>query len=138
MGLEPINGGISMSSLLQAIDHVQLAAPVNSEDIAREFYHNVLGLSEIEKPLPLRKRGGVWFQWGQVAIHIGIEEPFTPQKKAHPAFQVKHLNDLKEHLRLSDIPFIEDDRLPGADRIYVSDPFANRLEFLEWKKNKRD
>ncbi|MGD6887900.1 glyoxalase, partial [Staphylococcus shinii] len=25
-----------------------------------------------------------------------------------------------------------DDNLPGANRIYVSDPFGNRLEFLEW------
>lgn len=122
-----------MSFLFQAIDHVQLAAPTNSEYKARHFYRDLLGFAEIEKPLTLRERGGIWFKSGQVAIHIGLEEPFTPQKKAHPAFQVKRLKELKKHLNQFDIAFIEDEHLPGAERIYVFDPFGNRLEFLEWK-----
>jgi len=31
-----------------------------------------------------------------------------------------------------DIPVQDDDLLPGAERFYVTDPFGNRLEFLEW------
>ncbi|SRR5690625_3461069 len=116
------------------IDHVQLAAPKGSEEEAREFFSGKLGFKEIEKPEVLKKRGGAWFQSGDVYIHIGIEEPFSPAKKAHPAFEVEGLNDLMKHLDEVNVQYIKDDLLPGANRIYVHDPFGNRLELLEWEK----
>ncbi len=91
-----------------------------------------MGLTEIEKPENLKKRGGVWFQLGDYQIHIGIEEPFSPAKKAHPAFQVREIEALKTHLTDKEYPFVVDDNLPGANRIYVQDPFGNRMEMLEW------
>ncbi|OCA81535.1 glyoxalase [Bacillus sp. FJAT-27225] len=117
----------------KAIDHVQLAAPTGSEEEARRFYGDILGFSEIEKPPVLKKRGGAWFQTGSVQLHIGVEESFIPAKKAHPAFEIQNLEELKDHLRGQEIEVIEDDDLPGAKRFYASDPFGNRLEFLEWK-----
>lgn len=122
-----------MSFVFQSIDHVQLAAPKGSEPTARTFYGEILGFTEIEKPELLKKRGGVWFSFGSYQIHIGIEEPFAPAKKAHPAFQIKNLEALKVHLSKSDVSFIVDSDLPGANRIYVHDPFGNRIEILEWK-----
>ena len=121
-----------MSFVFQSIDHVQLAAPKDSEPTARTFYGEILGFTEIEKPELLKKRGGVWFSFGSYQIHIGIEEPFAPAKKAHPAFQIKNLEALKVHLSKSDVSFIVDIDLPGANRIYVHDPFGNRIEILEW------
>ena len=67
-----------MNFSILKIDHVQLAAPKGSEDRARHFFGDILGLKEIEKPKILKKRGGVWFSIGNQQIHIGIEEPFTP------------------------------------------------------------
>ncbi len=75
-----------MGFALKGIDHVQLAAPKGSEEAARSFFAGILGMTEIEKPEKLRKRGGVWFQFGSSQLHIGIEEPFVPARKAHPAF----------------------------------------------------
>lgn len=121
-----------MSFVFQSIDHVQLAAPKGSESRARTFYGEILGFTEVEKPELLKKRGGVWFAFGSYQIHIGIEEPFAPAKKAHPAFQIKNLDALKAHLSKSDVSFVVDIDLPGADRIYVHDPFGNRIEILEW------
>ena len=121
-----------MSFVFQSIDHVQLAAPKGSESTARTFYGEILGFAEVEKPELLKKRGGVWFAFGSFQIHIGIEEPFAPAKKAHPAFQIKNLDALKTHLSNSDVSFVVDTDLPGADRIYVHDPFGNRIEILEW------
>lgn len=121
-----------MSFVFQSIDHVQLAAPKGSESTARTFYGEILGFTEVEKPELLKKRGGVWFAFGSYQIHIGIEEPFAPAKKAHPAFQIENLNALKVHLSKSDVSFIVDTDLPGANRIYVHDPFGNRIEILEW------
>lgn len=122
-----------MSFSLLKIDHVQLAAPKGSEDRARQFYSDVLGLKEIEKPEILSKRGGVWFLIGNQQVHIDIEEPFNPAKKAHPAFVVENLNHLKAHLSKHNIEYQVDTLLPGANRIYINDPFGNRIELLEWK-----
>jgi catechol 2,3-dioxygenase-like lactoylglutathione lyase family enzyme len=121
-----------MSFAFKSIDHVQLAAPKGSEDIAKRFFGEILGFQEVEKPEVLKKRGGVWFQFGNYQIHIGIEEPFAPAKKAHPAFQVENIETLKTHLMKHEVNFIVDTDLPGANRIYVSDPFGNRIEILGW------
>ena len=109
------------------IDHVQVAAPPGCEAEARRFYGDLLGLEEIEKPEPLRARGGVWFRLGsEQQLHVGVDEAFAPARKAHPAFAVDDLDALAT--RLGDVTW--DDALPGARRFYASDPFGNRLEFL--------
>ncbi|ENH98367.1 hypothetical protein J416_00219 [Gracilibacillus halophilus YIM-C55.5] len=117
---------------LERIDHVQLAGPKGCEDEARHFFGTVLGLKEIEKPDVLKKRGGVWFQMADQQLHIGIEDPFSPAKKAHPAFEVDRLDHCIDRLQHYQISYQEDDKLEGAKRIYVHDPFGNRLELLEW------
>jgi len=78
-----------------AIDHVQVAAPAGSEDAARGFYGVLLGLEEIPKPEPLRARGGVWFRAGTADLHIGIEEPFAPARKAHPGLVADDLDAVR-------------------------------------------
>ena len=123
-----------MPFIFKSIDHIQLAAPKGSEETARKFFKNILGFDEVEKPEELKKRGGVWFEFGNYQIHIGIEEPFYPAKKAHPAFEIENIEELKKHLVTNSIDVIEDDKLPGAKRFYISDPFGNRMELLEWIK----
>ncbi|GAA0460058.1 VOC family protein [Alkalibacillus silvisoli] len=121
-----------MTFTVKRLDHVQLAAPRNTEDEARQFFKEVLGFTEIEKPEELKKRGGVWFEFGDSQLHIGVEEPFAPAKKAHPAFEVTNLEALMSRLDRFNIEYQQDDKLPGAKRIYTNDPFGNRLEILEW------
>lgn len=121
-----------MAYTFKQIDHVQLAAPRNSEDEARRFFGDVLGFSEVEKPEALKQNGGVWFECGTIQIHIGVEEPFQPAKKAHPALEITELEKLMAHLNEKGITYKQDDQLPGANRIYVHDPFGNRIEILEW------
>jgi catechol 2,3-dioxygenase-like lactoylglutathione lyase family enzyme len=109
------------------LDHVQIAGPPGCEAVARAFYGGALGLEEIEKPEPLRARGGVWFRLGGgQELHVGVDGAFTPARKAHPAFAVDDLDALAA--RLADVTW--DDALPGVRRFYASDPFGNRLEFL--------
>jgi catechol 2,3-dioxygenase-like lactoylglutathione lyase family enzyme len=117
----------------EQLDHVQLAAPKGGEEQAREFYEGLLGFSEVEKPENLKKRGGVWFSDGVIHIHIGIDEPFQPAKKAHPAFRVKNIEEMKTYLDEKQATYQVDKDLPGANRFYMNDPFGNRLEFLEWE-----
>ena len=112
------------------IDHVQLAMPPGREDDARRFYARLLGIPEKAKPAALEKRGGAWFESGTVKIHLGVEADFHPARKAHPALLVRGLRELVERLRQAGIEVI-DDALAGYDRVYVSDPFGNRLELME-------
>lgn len=121
-----------MSFTFSGIDHVQLAAPKNTENEARKFFVDILGMVEIPKPSNLSKRGGVWFQVGTHQLHIGVQDDFTPAKKAHPAFHVNNLDALRKRLVEHGIKFKEDELLEGANRFYVDDPFGNRMEFLEW------
>src|SRR5699024_9991246 len=116
----------------KAIDHVQLAAPKGSEDITRKFFKDILGFTEVKKPETLQKQGGVWFTYGNCHIHVGVEDHFSAAKKALPAFEVEDIERLKKHLIANDIAITEDDRLPGANRFYLTDPFGNRIECLEW------
>jgi hypothetical protein len=53
------------------LDHVQVAAPLGSENAARLFYGELVGLPELEKPEALRSRGGVWFACGAHQLHVG-------------------------------------------------------------------
>jgi len=120
-----------MKTRVQRIDHIQIAAPEGCEPAAREFYRDLLGMREVEKPPLLRARGGCWFQCGDQQLHIGVEKDFRPAKKAHPAFAVANLDELRELLHSRGVETVEDDSLPGARRFYASDPWGNRLEFLE-------
>lgn len=113
------------------IDHVQVAAPKGSEAEAILFYSEVLGMKEIDKPEPLKARGGVWFEFDNFQLHVGIEEPFIPAKKAHPAFKVFGYDALRGHLEGNGIAVSVDDSIPGVERFFVFDPFGNRLEFLK-------
>jgi catechol 2,3-dioxygenase-like lactoylglutathione lyase family enzyme len=115
--------------VVEGLDHVQLACPAGSEDRAREFYGELLGLREIEKPERLRSRGGVWFECGAQQLHLGVEEPFAPAHKAHPALRVSSVAELEAlAARIGEVQWDTD--LPGFRRFYVSDPFGNRLELL--------
>ena len=113
------------------IDHVQLAMPAGGEDIARDFYGGLLGIPEVHKPAALAQRGGVWFQSNGVRVHLGVEQDFRPARKAHPALLVRGLVELVRRLRDAGVEVVDDELLPGYDRVYVTDPFGNRLELME-------
>lgn len=114
-----------------ALDHLQLAMPRGREPEARAFYAGILGLTELAKPANLAVRGGVWFALGSQQLHLGIEADFRPAKKAHPAFLVKELRDLRARLERHGFAPYEDEPLDGFERCYVADPFGNRLELME-------
>ena len=116
---------------IEAIHHVQIAAPPGSEEAARRFYGSILGLEEVPKPANLAGRGGAWFRGPGAEIHVGIEGDFRPARKAHVALQVRDLTAFRTHLEGQGVATREDEPLPGYRRFYADDPFGNRLEFLE-------
>jgi predicted short-subunit dehydrogenase-like oxidoreductase (DUF2520 family)/catechol 2,3-dioxygenase-like lactoylglutathione lyase family enzyme len=115
---------------LRAVHHVQLAMPKGQESKAEDFYHRVLGMQRLAKPPHLQARGGCWFRDGEVELHLGVEEPFQPARKAHPALEVENLEELRSRLTIEGIDIVVDSQLNSHARFYVSDPFGNRLEFI--------
>lgn len=118
---------------VRRLDHVLLAMPAGRETEARDFYQGILGIPEASKPSDLSGRGGCWFEDGELKVHLGIEENFVPARKAHPAFLVEDLAALTAALTTAGCPISHNTPLEGYDRIFVDDPFGNRIELLEVK-----
>ena len=121
------------------LHHVQVACPRGGEDAARRFYAEGLGMSEVDKPAVLVARGGCWFRsyddHGAVAaeLHVGVEDPFAPARKAHPAFVVDDLDSVADRLRSLGFDVDERERVtfPGHLRFHTFDAHGNRVEVLQ-------
>ncbi len=126
------------------LHHVQVACPPGGETAARRFYSDGLAMTEVAKPADLVARGGCWFRayddHGAVAaeLHVGVEDPFAPARKAHPAFVVDDLDEVGDRLRALGFEVDEREResFPGHVRLHVADPHGNRVEVLQAVTNR--
>ncbi len=117
---------------------MQVACPPGGEDAARRFYADGLGMTEVDKPADLQARGGCWFRGyddsGAVTaeLHVGVEEPFAPARKAHPAFVVDDLEEVADRLRALGVEVDDSQResFPGHVRFHTFDQHGNRVEVL--------
>jgi catechol 2,3-dioxygenase-like lactoylglutathione lyase family enzyme len=120
------------TTMILAVDHIQLAIPEGAEDQARAFYVDILGFTEIPKPAALANRGGAWFQAGGVQLHLGVDHDFHAARKAHPAFAVDNLDVLLETVQRAGYEWdLSQPELEGFKRVHVFDPFGNRIELME-------
>jgi diguanylate cyclase (GGDEF)-like protein/PAS domain S-box-containing protein len=115
------------------IDHVQLAMPAGpeAETEADRFYGSLLGFERIPKPAELAVRGGRWFGGSTIQLHLGVEEPFRPARKAHPALKVDDLDPLLARLAAAEVEVRPAEDVDGRRRVHVDDPFGNRIELIE-------
>ncbi|CAN5914447.1 VOC family protein [soil metagenome] len=107
--------------------------PRGGEPDARAFYVELVGLTEVAKPDALAGRGGVWFRSEALELHPGVEEPFSPARKAHSGIAVADASifeALANRLVAAGHEVRPDALFPGHRRFYVDDCFGNRLEFL--------
>ena len=117
---------------------MQVACPRGGEAEVRRFYGEALGLTEVDKPADLVARGGCWFRAydddGTVAaeLHVGVEDPFTPARKAHPAFVVDELDEVAARLGALgfEVDHSQRDSFPGRVRLHTFDGHGNRVEVL--------
>ena len=116
---------------VRGIHHVQLAMPAGGEDVARGFYTGLLSLPERAKPPELAARGGCWFENGAMRLHLGVDPDFRAARKAHPGLLVSDLPGLGARLAAAGHAVTPDDPLDGMARVYVDDPFGNRIELIE-------
>jgi diguanylate cyclase (GGDEF)-like protein/PAS domain S-box-containing protein len=138
---------------LLGFDHVQLAMPAGEEPVraAEQFYGEVLQLRRVAKPqkavypvenLPVAGpqplepgtpagEEGCWFQGPCVSVHLGVEEPFRPARKAHPALLVDDLDAVAERITEAGGETRWNDQIPDVRRFHTDDPFGNRIELVE-------
>jgi catechol 2,3-dioxygenase-like lactoylglutathione lyase family enzyme len=118
--------------MITGLDHVQVAMPRGAEEAARAFYAGLLGMTEVPKPPVLAARGGCWFTSGAAVVHLGVEEPFSPARKAHPAFLAEDIGRLQAALTAAGYECVRTDgEIPGVRRFHTHDPFGNRVEFQQ-------
>lgn len=63
------------------IDHIQLAAPKNSETAYRHFFHDILGIPEIEKPDNLKNEAAYGSSADNMKYISVFKNPLPPQRK---------------------------------------------------------
>jgi hypothetical protein len=99
------------------------------------FYRGIPRISEATKSSDLAARGGGCFENGDLKDHLEAEKDFVPARKAYPAFIVEDLAALTATLTGAGYPISHDRPLEGYDRIFVHDPFGNRIELMEIKSS---
>ena len=117
---------------IKRLDHIQICIPIGKENEAREFYSNIIGLEEIPKPDELFSNGGLWYQVGDIQLHIGTENEINKSKR-HPAFEVVDLASARQLLERHKVKIKEEIQVPGQIRFSFIDPFGNRIELLQKK-----
>ncbi|MFN8674042.1 MAG: VOC family protein [Candidatus Sericytochromatia bacterium] len=119
-----------MKIKIKQLNHIQLCIPIGKENEARNFYSDILGFKEIPKPESLIKNGGLWYELANIQLHLGVED-FENKSKAHPAFEIENLEQVKNYLKEKKIQINEEIPIPMQNRFSFRDPFGNRIEFLE-------
>jgi catechol 2,3-dioxygenase-like lactoylglutathione lyase family enzyme len=123
------------------LHHVQVVCPPGGEDAARRFYGEGLGLTEVPRPPGLAGRALCWFRdfddEGRTTaeIHVGVQDPFEPARKAHPALvadSVAHLETIAARLDELGFELTWKDRhtFDGYERFHTFDGAGNRVEVL--------
>jgi catechol 2,3-dioxygenase-like lactoylglutathione lyase family enzyme len=115
---------------VKRLDHIQICIPIGAEDEARAFYTGLLGFTEIEKPESLKGNGGLWYQVGDIELHIGVEKRDGYNSKSHPAFEVENIEEVRRYLEENGVPTQDEKPIPNVVRFSFRDPFHNRIEFL--------
>jgi catechol 2,3-dioxygenase-like lactoylglutathione lyase family enzyme len=122
---QPAREGHAAGVRIVGLDHVQIAVPTGGLERARAFYAGVLGFAEDARP-PGRSPG-MWLRAPATILHLGVEDPFTPARKAHAAFLVEDLEAARAELVVAEC---EVHAAEGA-RLHAFDPFGNRIELVQ-------
>ena len=124
-------GDGSVGVTVSGLHHVQVSCPAGSEPRLREFYAEVLGMTEVAKPPALAARGGAWFRSGTAEVHCGVEADFRPARKAHPCLLVADVDVAAEGVRRAGDEVRWDENIPGIRRFHTDDPVGNRIELQQ-------
>ena len=117
---------------LSGFDHFQLEVPGGHEPAARAFYGGVLGLPELRRPASIAHIPGLWFGLPDGRqLHTGVVADFAPRLTGHPCLRTADLTAFRAQLEACGVPYSVDTLMPELRRVFLQDPFGNRLEVVE-------
>ncbi len=119
---------------MQITKLLHAALLVSDLDRAKDFYGNLLGLSQVERPL---KYPGAWYQLGEFQVHLidasTVGEAVVNIEKLgrnrHIAFAVTDLDAMKEKLLTQGLSF--EMSASGRAALFVQDPDGNVIELSQ-------
>jgi catechol 2,3-dioxygenase-like lactoylglutathione lyase family enzyme len=115
------------------LHHVNVTVPAALEEAAKDFYGNLMGLEQIEKPDGPRKYIGAWYQIGKSQLHLSVEkEPRNQDSNRHVCYSVPDVARALDTFRAGGIEVISEEQLVnGGSRFFVRDPAGNLIEITE-------
>ena len=119
--------------MILSINHIQLVAEKDLVLKLKDFYCDVVGLTEGFRPA--FERFGFWLYIGENdVLHLITPKEGdgrSPQKSSfdHVAFKTADYQGVLKKLKILDIPF-EEKSIPGmaSHQIFLRDPAGNRVE----------
>ncbi len=119
--------------MILSINHIQLVAEKDLVLKLKNFYCDVVGLTEGFRPK--FERFGFWLYIGDNdVLHLitpkeGDGRTLEKSSYDHVAFKASHYEGILKRLKALDIPF-EEKPIPGmtAHQIFSKDPAGNRVE----------
>lgn len=117
-------------SEIVGIDHVQICVPVGRDADCRAFYVDVLGLTEVPRPVTGAARSILWVRAGRQEIHFRPDPDFVAARLAHPGLLVEDLDVLVQRIEAAGF-VVDREQSIGPGRFHTRDPFGNRLEFIQ-------
>jgi catechol 2,3-dioxygenase-like lactoylglutathione lyase family enzyme len=115
------------------VSHVNVTVTADSEQAAKAFYRDVLGLTQIPKPKGPRQFIGAWYQLGGTQLHLSIEDnPQNESSDRHVCYSVEDVAVAAATFRDAGIEVIPDKQATGqSSRFFVRDPGGNLIEITE-------
>jgi catechol 2,3-dioxygenase-like lactoylglutathione lyase family enzyme len=114
---------------ISQIDHCSVI--VTDVERSRRFYRDVLGLREINKPRTF-DFVVLWFDLGNMHIHLLLKDTADTISPRHFALRVTDAAQAREYFQRQGLTVQETTPIPGADRFFIQDPDANRIEIIQW------
>ena len=116
---------------LTGIHHSSIV--VTDMERARQFYGDILGLKQIERPANFTTPVA-WFEVGDEHVHLIPSPHPDTQSPRHFALHVDDARAAREHLRSHGIEIQETVPIAGADRFFIQDPDGNQIELIQWTR----
>jgi catechol 2,3-dioxygenase-like lactoylglutathione lyase family enzyme len=113
------------------VHHVMIVVPPDQKEAAKRFYEQVIGFVPLENPLESSPSGNLWwYACGRSEFHVALLAEHTAHPRPHAAFHVANLPALRARLRRHGIEPRLDFSYKGHWRVYVTDPWNNRTEYI--------
>lgn len=120
--------------MIEALSIVRLPMPEDRDEMAREFYGEVLGLTELTDETVAEEHtvpaGALRYRLGDgTVIVLAPDQEFTPCRLSYPVLGIRDregtISRLEEYLFAVERTSAESD----VGEFYVFDPFGNRVAF---------